>query len=503
MKKVILLLAILCVFVSGCTARYEQKESVDSGTPAAVIDATQEDVKFSNVLNRSSSYEEVKKHIPFHEIPDFPHTEKIWHQKLPVDYSERYPYLIPITQKESIVYYLLNHRIVGDGYNIWPENQDNKIYNTVIAFDLKTNTTQWIYPNEYILFHSIDASENFVFTGTNVTDKAIGQDMNYLIAIDIATGKEAWTFNLKQNVPQEILQAKGELSSLSIKGGIKYWNQQVFCIVDVYVSSMEKDEEGRYKHFDYYYLLSLNEKDGSVNWYHMFPQGIHFDYSYMIQMHNDILYISSGDSHGASKELLYTVDLNKKQVKDSYNLPISDLAFLSDEVFFLSPDRKNLTGLIDVETGNVPWTIGLFPMQKNVYLSFNQMHVWEDLIILHNDSAMCGIDTKKQDIQFVYGFEFDGLIENQESYMMHSFVQSDSMLYIGIGPQDYDQGVTYLVAFDISTQQFIWKWKIPETPVTEPNHYEGSIYLTMAPNLVDGSLFFITNRGKMYEIPVE
>jgi outer membrane protein assembly factor BamB len=46
------------------------------------------------------------------------------------------------------------------------------------------------------LFHSIAASENFVFTGTNVTDKAIGQDINYLIAIDIATGKEAWTFRL-------------------------------------------------------------------------------------------------------------------------------------------------------------------------------------------------------------------------------------------------------------------------------------------------------------------
>ncbi len=56
MKKVILLLAILCVFVSGCTARYDRKESVDSVTPAAVIDATQEDVKSAAFFETSDYY---------------------------------------------------------------------------------------------------------------------------------------------------------------------------------------------------------------------------------------------------------------------------------------------------------------------------------------------------------------------------------------------------------------------------------------------------------------
>ena len=85
---------------------------------------------------------------------------------------------------------------------------------------------------------------------------------------------------------------------------------------------------------------------------------------------------------------------------------------------------------------------------------------------------------------------------------MNSILQADSILYLGIGPQDYDHGVSYLLAFDMATQQFLWKWRIPDPPDPEPGHYTGSIYLTIIPNLIEDSLFFITNRGDIYEVPV-
>ena len=94
-----LVLILLTTTYTGCQTQNASKETIDSVTPSVAVDDTHEDVAdvtFSNVLDRSSSYEEAKKHIPFHEIPDYSNTEKIWRQKLPVDYSERYPISIPM-----------------------------------------------------------------------------------------------------------------------------------------------------------------------------------------------------------------------------------------------------------------------------------------------------------------------------------------------------------------------------------------------------------------------
>jgi outer membrane protein assembly factor BamB len=244
----------------------------------------------------------------------------------------------------------------------------------------------------------------------------------------------------------------------------------------------------------------LNEKDGSVNWYHIFPPETNFDAASMFQVKEDI-YLSL-NPRSSSKKFLYTIDPQAQQVTLRCTLPKLNLSFQPDQTYFLSSDNEHTVGCIDIETCDILWSMGLLPKESNSQ-SFSGMFFWEDWLLLLNDYVLCGIDTKKQDVQFVYEFEFDGLIENQESYMMHSFVQSESILYIGIGPQDYDHGDSYLLAFDMATSQFLWKWQIPKTPVTEPGHYEGSIYLTMAPNLVDGSIFFITNRGDMYEVPVE
>ncbi len=450
---------------------------------------------FGNVYGRASSYEESKELISIEDIPDYPFAEEIWKQPFPVDYSERYPWPIPMVQTQDKVYYVLNHKVVGDGYNINPENKDHKIYNAVVSFDPFTRSTQWVYRNEYVLSRSIAVSSEFVFVGTNVTDKAIGQDTNVLTALDIQTGKEVWTCPLLKTLPSAVNDTPEEVKGIFLTGNILYDNQQVLCLVNAY--EYTQDEEGKIQTRYFYYLLSLNEQDGSVNWVHLFPPTVAADSAYLSK-EKGVISLSL-HARSMSHPLRYTVDPSKKQVKpvcDVPDAPDIHLFTLSDRTYFLSDDNKHTVGLYDPQTCQILWSIGLFTEESYV-LPFQGLFQWEDQLLLWNDSTLCSIDLATKDVNSVVCFEGLG------SYDIHTVFQNDSILYLGIGPQDWDKGDSCIIAYDMATQQCLWKWKFPELLPPKPGYHYGSTYFTMAPYLVENSLFFLTNHGNVYEMKVQ
>ncbi len=245
MNKYLYCMVAFCILFSGCKSTPVSESAIDNGSSVLSASNTSDnetEASFGNVYDRAASYVEAKELISIEDISDYPYAEEIWKQPFPVDYSERYPWPIPMVQTQSKVYYVLNHRVVGDGYNTYPENQDHKIYNAVISFDPFTRNTQWVYRNEYVLSRSIAVSSEFVFIGTNVTDKAIGQDTNVLTALDIQTGKEVWTCPLLETVPSAANDTPEEVKGLFLTSNILYDNQQVLCLVNAYKYS---DEEGK------------------------------------------------------------------------------------------------------------------------------------------------------------------------------------------------------------------------------------------------------------------
>jgi outer membrane protein assembly factor BamB len=422
------------------------------------------------------------------DVSIFKNSTQINKWQLPNDYKNRYPVSLPMIPKGNMIYYLTNQREISEGYNVL--HPDKKYYNPVVAFDTLTKQNRWIYKIEYPLFSSLAISDRSAFMGTNISDKAIGRDKNYLVALDIVTGKEKWTFHLKDHLPQEILQANGELMSISIKGGIQYWNQQVLCIVEANKYIRGGD--------DYYfnYLLSLNENDGSINWYHIFPTGEDFSYCSTFLIDHDKLYIANGDPHSPDY-LLYSLDLPKHQFKKKTEIMIKDILITPSTTFFLSNNKPYLVGAIDLESGKIPWSIGLKTLPKDIDIDYSHMYIFENWLVLSSDYKLTGVDLNEPDNLWTIW------MEDLEPYMFHAFVQDDSILYFGIGPQDWNQGETYVVAFDITTRQFLWKWKIPYNPNIAPGVITGSLYISTAPTLMNGSLYFISSHGEMYEMLVK
>ena len=484
--QLIFLLVVFSLLFSGCALKYFKKKPTEEINEPAIS---------NKPIDLTQSYKQHQIKLSFQDIPVFKNSNQIKKWKMPVDYYDRYPVSLPMITKGNMIYYLANQRAINDGYNL--ENPDKKLYNSVVAFDTNTKQNQWIYKIEYPLFQSLTISDRSTFIGTDITDKAIGQDKNYLTALDIATGKEKWTFRLKDHIPSEISQTKEKVASLSLKGGIQYWNHQVFFIVKTVQYISGQDSTSNYETVYTYYLLSLNENKGTINWYYLFPKGESFAHATTFQIDQDRLLISNGDPRGASDFLLYSVDLLNRKVKKLSTMMIQNILIKSSAAYFLSNNTPYLAGSIDLDTGKIPWSIGLNTLQKDTFLSFDRIYSWQNWLVLGDDFELTGIDSNNQDILWTVSFK------DLEPYLFHSIAQDGPILYFGVGPQDYNQGETFIVAFDISTHQFIWKWKIEHNSYPEPRYSNGSLYISEAPNLINGSLYFITNQGVFFEMPVK
>jgi len=484
--QLIFLLVVFCLFFSGCALKYSKKISTDE---------INEQIISNKPIDLTQSYKKHQIILSFQVIPVFKNSDQIKKRKMPIDYYNRYPVPVSMITKGNMIYYLTNQQAINDGYNL--ENPDQKLFNPVVAFDTKTKLNQWIYKIEYPLFQSLAISDRIVFIGTDITDKAIGQDKNFITALDIMTGKEKWTFRLKDHIPSEISQTKEKVASLSLKGGIQYWNHQVFCIVETVQYILGQDSASNYETNNTYYLHSLNDNNGSLNWYYIFPTGEVFINCSTFQIDQDRLLIANGDPHGASDFFVYSVDLPNRKVKKLSTIMMQDLIIKSSTAYFLSNNTSYLAGSIDLDTGKIPWSFGLNTLPKDTFLSFDRIYSWQNWLVLGSDFELTGIDSNNQDIQWTVSFK------DLEPYLFHSYAQDGSILYYGVGPQDYNQGKTYIVAFDITTHQFLWKWKIPYNPNPEPGYTNGSLYISLAPNLINGSLYFISNQGDIYEMPVK
>lgn len=193
--QLIFLLVVFCLFFSGCALKYSKKISTDE---------INEQVISNKPIDLTQSYKKHQIILSFQVIPVFKNSDQIKKWKMPIDYYNRYPVPVSMITKGNMIYYLTNQQAINDGYNL--ENPDQKLFNPVVAFDTKTKLNQWIYKIEYPLFQSLAISDRIVFIGTDITDKAIGQDKNYITALDNMTGKEKWTFRLKDHILSESSQ---------------------------------------------------------------------------------------------------------------------------------------------------------------------------------------------------------------------------------------------------------------------------------------------------------
>lgn len=395
MKIIIKFICIItsCLFIFSCSNKnVSEKDNIDSRFN---ISSTQQfqvsDCKIENVKNKpldlTKSYLNKQMNISFKKIPDFNKVEGIRKWKVPIDYYYRYPVSIPMVSDSNSIFYLLNLFEIADGYNVG--NPGEKLYNTVAKFDIKTNMHKWVYKTEFPLYLSIANSDKSIFFGSDIKDREIGRDKNFITALDIMTGKERWNLPLKQEVPEEIMKSNGELDSILISGNIQCWNNKVYSLVN---AEKYYDE----KSINYFYLLCLDENKGKPDWFYIFPIEENFTYTTVLKLNNGKIYISNGDPKDSSECLLYVIDIEKKKINRFDGIMIQNLLIKNDDIFFLSDNNPNLMGFI--ENCSLSWSVGLNSISKDFTAAYENIYTLNNNIIFSTDNEIICIDSLKKDI---------------------------------------------------------------------------------------------------------
>jgi outer membrane protein assembly factor BamB len=123
-------------------------------------------------------------------------------------------------------------------------------------------------------------------------------------------------------------------------------------------------------------------------------------------------------------------------------------------------------------------------------------------LVVFTDNFVVGLDAELKTVSW------EMHLTDLPPYSIHGVVQQENIVYFAIGPQDWNKGLTYLVAFDTLSQEFLWKWKFP-IAINEGSHVidseelsAPSVYIKNGPIIFDDKLHFTCSNGCVYQIPI-
>jgi outer membrane protein assembly factor BamB len=417
----------------------------------------------------SSSPNEVSSRpIKVSSIPEYPHPEKIQAYPLPDSFLYRHhQFASPLT--------VLNHRL----YFISPMRKGAQ---GLMAFDVQKKQTLWIHEesNDHPLLEDMAISKNHIFVCSNIWDRAIGQELNFIKAIDLATGTERWRYYLSNNK---------DLHTIRWIRGPVYWNQQVIAMgyLASLVDGATKDE---YFTKEEFFLIGLEESSGKLLWKYPLEEEDPYDGLCLFKLMGDKLYLSKSRNKQGKSNSLDVFDLNTHKFQQIQSIAVKDLFISEDEALFLGSYGEPLVlGSLDLIQKTLIWELD----QENIpdaplIIDNHGVFSWKDKLVFYDDYRL--YTYKPQGKSSLPTLELEGL----EFYAFHGAIQQEDMLYLAVGPQDWNQGTTYILAFNIETQQFAWKWKL--------GYFAESAYVHHGMEILNQSLYFHCTNGQVYEIPL-
>jgi outer membrane protein assembly factor BamB len=356
----------------------------------------------------------------------------------------------------------------------------------LMAFDIQKKQTLWIHEesNDHPLLEDMAISNDHIFVCSNIRDREIGQDLNFIKAIHLATGIERWRYYLSNNK---------DLLSIRWIAGPVYWNQQVIAMgnLSFRVDGTKKDE---YSTKEEFFLIGLEESSGKLLWKYPLAEKDHYDGLCLFKLMGDKLYLSKSRNEQAKSNSLDVFDLNTHKFQQLQSIAVKDLFISEDEALFLGDTGiygdPLVLGSLDLVQKTLIWELyqenipGASPYNTRYHGVFS----WKDKLVFYDDY---GINTyKPQEKTSLPRLELEGL----DYYAFHGAVLQEAMLYLAVGPQDWNQGTTYILAFNIETQQFAWKWKL--------GYFAESAYVHHGMEILNQSLYFHCTNGQVYEIPL-
>jgi outer membrane protein assembly factor BamB len=379
----------------------------------------------------SSSNEISSTPIKLSSIPEYPHPEKIQGYPLPDSFLYRHhQFASPLTVLNHCLYFISPMRKGAQG---------------LMAFDIQKKQTLWIHEesNDHPLLEDIAISNDHIFVCSNIRDREIGQDLNFIKAIDLATGIERWRYYLSNNK---------DLLTIRWMTGPVYWNQQVIAMANLasLVDGITKEE---------FYLIGLEESSGKLLWKYPLAEEDHYDGLCLFKLMGDKLYLSKSRNEQGKSNSLDVFDLSTHKFQQIQSIAVKDLLISEEEALFLGDTgiygEPLVLGSLDLAQKTLIWEL----YQENIpgafsIIDYHGVFSWKDKLVFYDDYS---INTyKPQEKTFLPRLELEGL----EYYAFHGAVQQEAMLYLAVGPQDWNRGTTYILAFNLETQQFSWKWKL-------------------------------------------
>lgn len=425
----------------------------------------------SSPTYHSSPTETKSVQIKLSSIPEYPHPEKIQAYPLPDSFLYRYRKASPLTVLNHCLYFISPMRKRAQG---------------LMAFDIQKKQTLWIHEesNDHPLLEDMAISNDHIFVCSNIRDREIGQDLNFIKAIHLATGIERWRYYLSNNK---------DLLSIRWIAGPVYWNQQVIAMgnLSFRVDGTKKDE---YSTKEEFFLIGLEESSGKLLWKYPLAEKDHYDGLCLFKLMGDKLYLSKSRNEQAKSNSLDVFDLNTHKFQQLQSIAVKDLFISEDEALFLGDTGiygdPLVLGSLDLVQKTLIWELyqenipGASPYNTRYHGVFS----WKDKLVFYDDY---GINTyKPQEKTSLPRLELEGL----DYYAFHGAVLQEAMLYLAVGPQDWNQGTTYILAFNIETQQFAWKWKL--------GYFAESAYVHHGMEILNQSLYFHCTNGQVYEIPL-
>jgi len=352
----------------------------------------------------------------------------------------------------------------------------------LVAFDTKQNRFLWTYSweNAIPMMEKMAISEKMVFLGSDIHDKEIGQEKNFLVAVDSLTGKESWRFYIQDNLPEPLKDSKDKIESAYWIGGFIFWKHQVFGLIEV--TFLNQDQP-------LLYFASIDEITGHLIGYYMAPEDYIFSDITLYQLIGSDLYLSGTKQNESNQHLLCKFDLISHQFSKLFPLSAQQLLPIQNQAVFLGTDQDPYAlGSFDLKQQTVIWKVNQqdLPSQKKLHLS--DVFFWQDHVVTYDDYSVFTYHLKQN--KFLPSIQLD----NSQPYAFHAGVQYEGILYLAMGPQDWNQGESYILAFHIDTQRFLWKWKLPSSSF--------ALYVCHGLFVNRNNLYFHCNNGALFCIPL-
>jgi hypothetical protein len=393
------------------------------------------------------------------------------------------------------------------GFNQASQIQEIKIQG---AFHYRSHpSSQTIHQTEnlYVVSLPIESSSNGL-----VSSNEKAKVFDTVLAISKSTNKVLWQKPLIDFIPDEVLseEKKNEIKQsqeafINLISGIETKYNECFTLISISYWDSET-------YFEEQYLIGFVDATGETSMCTTLPKDIKSNNIVLLQIIGDDLYLSNEEPSSNGRGSLLRFHFPTQMFTSLGDIALTDISFPEEsksktiskntEINFVSRNEQTLVGGMILQDASLQWSKNANELGLDMPTTLKTIVGYSKQIVVFTDHFVIGLDADSKNVSWKMH------LIDLPPYSIHGIVQQENKVYFALGPQDWNRGASYLVAFDIVSHEFLWKWKFP-TSINEGNRVFNSeelsapsVYIKNGPIIFDGKLIFICNNGCMYQITI-